>query len=83
MPCSEVTISTRDRLSLAAGPCATYLLDMARIVLSILGVVLALYVVFGLVLPLVLGIFKILLVIAVVAVVAVAAVTVVGKLSKK
>ncbi|MEU8268579.1 hypothetical protein AB0B89_15590 [Sphaerisporangium sp. NPDC049002] len=56
---------------------------MARIVLSILGVVLALYVVFGLVLPLVLGIFKLLLVIAVVALVAVAAVTVVGKLSNK
>ncbi|MEV7967427.1 hypothetical protein AB0O34_15795 [Sphaerisporangium sp. NPDC088356] len=69
-------------MALAAGPCATYLLDMARIVLSILGVVLALYVVFGLVLPLVLGVFKILLIVAVVGVVAVAAVTMVGKLSK-
>ncbi|MCW2876951.1 MAG: hypothetical protein JWQ95_1051 [Sphaerisporangium sp.] len=55
---------------------------MARIVLSVLGVVLALYVVFGLVIPAVLGIFKILLIIAVVGVVAFAAITVIGKMSK-
>ncbi|MFC6083304.1 hypothetical protein [Sphaerisporangium aureirubrum] len=55
---------------------------MARIVLSILGVLLAVYVVFGLLIPALFGIVKVLLIIGVIALVAVAAVTVVGKLSK-
>jgi hypothetical protein len=55
---------------------------MARIVLSILGVLLALYVVFGLVIPAIFGVLKFVLIIAVIGFVAVAAVTVVGKLSK-
>ncbi|WP_214415619.1 hypothetical protein [Sphaerisporangium fuscum] len=55
---------------------------MARIVLSILGVVLALYVVFGLLIPAIFGIFKLLFVVALIAFVVMAAVTLVGKLSK-
>lgn len=55
---------------------------MARIVLSILGVLLALYVVFGLLIPALFGILKLLFVIAAVAFVAFLAVTVIGKLSK-
>ncbi|GAA1258410.1 hypothetical protein GCM10009677_06400 [Sphaerisporangium rubeum] len=55
---------------------------MARIVLSILGVLLALYVVFGLLIPALFGIVKVLLVIAVIGFVVVAAVTVFGKLSR-
>jgi hypothetical protein len=55
---------------------------MARIVLSVLGILLALYVVFGLLIPMLFGIVKVLLIIGVVALVAVAAVTLVAKLSK-
>ncbi|MEV6979986.1 hypothetical protein AB0M95_01795 [Sphaerisporangium sp. NPDC051017] len=68
--------------SLAAGRAATYLLDMARIVLSVLGVVLALYVVFGLLIPTIFGIFKILLVVGLIGLAVFAAITLVSKLSK-
>ncbi|MBG0814264.1 hypothetical protein [Planomonospora sp. ID82291] len=52
---------------------------MGRIVMAVLGVLLALYVVFGLVLPAVFGLFKLLLVLGFVAFVVVALVTVVAK----
>ncbi|MFB9676727.1 hypothetical protein [Streptosporangium vulgare] len=55
---------------------------MSRIVLGVLGVLLALYVVFGFVLPALFGLLKFALVLAVVAFVVVALVTAVAK-SKK
>ncbi|WP_162641157.1 hypothetical protein [Streptosporangium sp. 'caverna'] len=55
---------------------------MGRIVMAVLGVMLALYVVFGLVLPALFGLLKFAFLLALVAVVAVAAVTVVGKFGK-
>ncbi|MER6824938.1 hypothetical protein ABT352_02975 [Streptosporangium sp. NPDC000563] len=55
---------------------------MSRIVFGVLGVLLALYVVFGLVLPALFGLLKFALVLGVLALVVVAAVTVVGKLKQ-
>jgi hypothetical protein len=55
---------------------------MSRIVMAVLGVMLALYVVFGLVLPALFGLLKFVFVLALVAVVVIAAVTVVGKFGK-
>ncbi|MFJ2028172.1 hypothetical protein [Streptosporangium sp. NPDC087985] len=55
---------------------------MSRTVMTVLGVILALYVVFGLVLPALFGLFKLLVVLALVAFVVVAAVMVAGKFSK-
>ncbi|GHH65202.1 hypothetical protein GCM10017673_08870 [Streptosporangium violaceochromogenes] len=55
---------------------------MGRTVMAVLGVVLALYVVFGFVLPALFGLFKFLFVLALVAFVVVAAVTIVSKLAK-
>ncbi|MET8051657.1 hypothetical protein OG884_16940 [Streptosporangium sp. NBC_01755] len=52
---------------------------MSRIVLAVLGALLALYVVFGLVLPALFGLLKFVIVLAVVAFVVVALVTVVSK----
>ncbi|MEV7012964.1 hypothetical protein [Streptosporangium sp. NPDC051022] len=56
---------------------------MTRTVLAVVGAILALYVVFGLVLPALFGLLKFVLVLAVVAFVVVAAVTVAGRFSKK
>jgi hypothetical protein len=56
---------------------------MGRIVLGVLGVLLALYVVFGLVLPALFGLLKLALIVGVIAVAVVLAVTVVGKLSDR
>lgn len=50
--------------------------------MAVLGVVLALYVVFGLVLPALFGLVKFLVVLALVAFVVVAVVTIVGKFAK-
>ncbi|GAA4233654.1 hypothetical protein GCM10023075_50430 [Streptosporangium album] len=50
--------------------------------MAVLGAILALYVVFGLVLPALFGLVKFLVVLALVAFVVVAAVTVVGKFTK-
>jgi hypothetical protein len=55
---------------------------MSRIVMAVLGVMLALYVVFGLVLPALFGLLKFVFVLALVAVVVIGAVTVVGKFGK-
>ncbi|WP_156056107.1 hypothetical protein [Streptosporangium roseum] len=55
---------------------------MSRTVMAVLGVILALYVVFGLVLPALFGLFKFLIVLALVAFVVVAVVTVAGKFAK-
>ncbi|MER5620993.1 hypothetical protein [Streptosporangium sp. NPDC002544] len=52
---------------------------MSRIVLAVLGALLALYVVFGLVLPALFGLLKFVIVLAVVAFAVVALVTVVSK----
>jgi hypothetical protein len=55
---------------------------MGRIVMAVLGVMLALYVVFGLVLPALFGLLKFAFLLALVAVVVVGAVTVAGKFGK-
>jgi hypothetical protein len=55
---------------------------MGRIVMAVLGVLLGLYVVFGLVLPALFGMVKLLLIIGVIAVVVVGAVTVFAKFNK-
>lgn len=55
---------------------------MARIVLTVLGILLALWLVFGLVIPALFATLKFLLIIGIIAFVAVAVVTVVGKLSR-
>jgi hypothetical protein len=55
---------------------------MSRIVLAVLGVMLALYVVFGLVLPALFGLLKFAFILAVVAFVVIAAVNVAGKFGK-
>ncbi|WP_433248502.1 hypothetical protein ACQPYK_00635 [Streptosporangium sp. CA-135522] len=55
---------------------------MSRTVMAVLGVILALYVVFGLVLPALFGLFKFLIVLALIAFVVVAAVTAVSKFTK-
>ncbi|MBB2908787.1 hypothetical protein FHS43_000033 [Streptosporangium becharense] len=52
---------------------------MSRVVLAVIGLLLALYVVFGLVLPALFGLLKFVLVLAVVAFAVVAVVTMVGK----
>ncbi|MFS1305065.1 hypothetical protein [Streptosporangium longisporum] len=55
---------------------------MGRIVMAVLGVLLALYVVFGFVLPALFGLLKLALVLALVALAVVAAVTVVARLKR-
>ncbi len=55
---------------------------MVRTVLAVVGALLAIYVVFGLVLPALFGLMKFLFVLAIVAFVVVAAVTVAGKFFK-
>jgi hypothetical protein len=55
---------------------------MGRIVLAVIGVLLALYVVFGLILPALFGMLKLLLIVGVIGVVVVGAVMVLGKASK-
>lgn len=55
---------------------------MARIALSVLGIILALWLVFGLVIPALFMTLKFLLIIAVIAFLVVAVVTMVGKLSR-
>ncbi|GGO13167.1 hypothetical protein GCM10010116_26530 [Microbispora rosea subsp. aerata] len=63
------------------GPTA-YLVAMARIVLTVLGILAALWLVFGFVIPALFATLKFLFVIGIIALVAVVAVTVVGKLSR-
>jgi hypothetical protein len=55
---------------------------MGRLVLIVLGVLLALYVVFGFLIPALFGLLKLMLVVAVIGVLVVDAVTVLGKMSK-
>ncbi|MCG5219687.1 hypothetical protein [Streptosporangium sp. KLBMP 9127] len=55
---------------------------MVRIVLGVVGVLLALWVVFGLVLPTLIGMFKLLLIVGVIAALVVGVVTVIGKFAK-
>jgi hypothetical protein len=55
---------------------------MARIALTVLGIILAVWLVFGFVIPALFATLKILLVLAVIAFVVVAAITVVGKLNR-
>ncbi|MGI5162286.1 hypothetical protein [Microbispora sp. CA-102843] len=55
---------------------------MARTVLTVLGILLALWLVFGFVIPALFATLKFLLIIGIIALVAVVAVTVVGKLSR-
>ncbi|GAB3148315.1 hypothetical protein GCM10027161_44770 [Microbispora hainanensis] len=59
-----------------------YLEAMARTVLTVLGILLALWLVFGFVIPALFATLKFLLIIGIVALVAVVVVTVVGKLSR-
>ncbi|WP_169949233.1 hypothetical protein [Microbispora sp. H11081] len=55
---------------------------MARTVLTVVGILLALWLVFGFVIPALFATLKFLLIIGVIALVAVVAITVVGKLSR-
>src|SRR5690606_9927395 len=55
---------------------------MGRIVLAVLGVLLALYVVFGLVVPMVVGLLKLLLIVGVIGALVVGAMMLLGKTSK-
>ncbi|MBD3145236.1 hypothetical protein [Microbispora bryophytorum] len=55
---------------------------MARTVLTVLGILLAVWLVFGFVIPALFATLKFLLIIGIIALVAVAVVTVVGKLSR-
>ncbi|MBE3008293.1 hypothetical protein IL992_03705 [Microbispora sp. NEAU-D428] len=55
---------------------------MARTVLTVLGILLALWLVFGFVIPALFATLKFLLIIGIIALVVVVAVTVVGKLSR-
>lgn len=55
---------------------------MVRIALSVLGILLALWLVFGVVIPALFMTLKFLLILAVIAFLVVAAITVVGKLSR-
>ncbi|GIH65152.1 hypothetical protein [Microbispora siamensis] len=55
---------------------------MARTVLTVLGILLALWLVFGFVIPALFATLKFLLIIGIIALVVVIAVTVVGKLSR-
>ncbi|MEU7885524.1 hypothetical protein AB0B54_08480 [Microbispora bryophytorum] len=55
---------------------------MARTVLTVLGILLALWLVFGFVIPALFATLKFLLIIGIIALVVVAVVTVVGKLSR-
>ncbi|MEV1198871.1 hypothetical protein [Microbispora rosea] len=55
---------------------------MARTVLTVLGILLALWLVFGLVIPALFATLKFLFIIGIIALVVVVAVTVVGKLSR-
>lgn len=73
---------TADTIKLAVvGPTA-YLVAMARTVLTVLGILLALWLVFGFVIPALFATLKFLLIIGIIALVAVVVVTVVGKLSR-
>lgn len=55
---------------------------MARTVMTVVGILLALWLVFGFVIPALFATLKFLLIIGVIALVAVVAITVVGKLSR-
>ncbi|WP_185949672.1 hypothetical protein [Microbispora sp. KK1-11] len=55
---------------------------MARTVLTVLGILLALWLVFGFVIPALFATLKFLLIIGIIALVVVVAITVVGKLSR-
>ncbi|MEV8635271.1 hypothetical protein AB0395_26805 [Streptosporangium sp. NPDC051023] len=55
---------------------------MVRTVLGVVGAILALYVVFGLVLPALFGLLKFVFVLGIVALIVVAAITIVSKSSK-
>lgn len=56
---------------------------MGRIILAVLGVLLGLYVIFGLILPALFGLLKILLIVGVIGVIVVGAVMFFGKASDK
>lgn len=75
-------LGNRFPITLAAARPATYGEGMARIVLTVLGILAALWLVFGFVIPALFATLKFLLILGVVALVVVAAVTVVGKLSR-
>jgi hypothetical protein len=69
-------------INLATGGVKPYRGDMARIVLTVVGVILALWLIFGFVIPALFATLKFLLVFALIALVVVVAITVVGKMSR-
>jgi hypothetical protein len=69
-------------ITLAVVGATAYLVPMARIALTVLGIILAVWLVFGFVIPALFATLKILLVLAIIAFVVVAAITVVGKLNR-
>ncbi|GIH49212.1 hypothetical protein SAMN05421833_115152 [Microbispora rosea] len=69
-------------IKLAVVGVTAYLGAMARTVLTVLGILLALWLVFGLVIPALFATLKFLFIIGIIALVVVVAVTVVGKLSR-
>ncbi|GAB3881146.1 hypothetical protein GCM10027612_09810 [Microbispora bryophytorum subsp. camponoti] len=69
-------------IKLAVVGATAYLGAMARTVLTVLGILLAVWLVFGFVIPALFATLKFLLIIGIIALVAVAVVTVVGKLSR-
>lgn len=69
-------------IKLAVVGVTAYLGAMARTVLTVLGILLAVWLVFGFVIPALFATLKFLLIIGIIALVAVVVVTVVGKLSR-
>ncbi|GAA0397517.1 hypothetical protein GCM10009530_56440 [Microbispora corallina] len=69
-------------IKLAVVGATAYLVAMARTALTVLGIILAVWLVFGFVIPALFATLKFLFVIAVIAFLVVAAITVVGKLSR-
>ncbi len=69
-------------IKLAVVGVTAYLGAMARTVLTVLGILLAVWLVIGFVIPALFATLKFLLIIGIIALVAVVAVTVVGKLSR-
>ncbi|GLW09826.1 hypothetical protein Misp01_49550 [Microtetraspora sp. NBRC 13810] len=69
-------------MSVAARRRTTYGEAMGRIVLAVVGVLLALFLVFGVIIPAVLGLLKLVLIVGVIGVLLFAGVTLYGKLTK-
>lgn len=74
--------ATVTAIKLALVGATAYLVAMARIALTVLGIIFALWLVFGFIIPALFATLKFLLLLAIVAFFVVAAITLVGKLSR-